>query len=86
MCVGNEVEILALEVGSEPAPEVFSAMAVAKNNGRVQEGDQRFKRRFPELCVSHLGAWAAATCSGGWEDEPQEPPGNLLAGHSSSRC
>ena len=44
MCVGNEVEILALEIGSEPAPEVFSAMAVAKNNGRVQEGDQRFKR------------------------------------------
>lgn len=36
MCVGNEEEILALEIGSEPKPEVYSAMAIAKNNGSVQ--------------------------------------------------
>lgn len=47
MCVGNEVEILALEIGSEPGPEVYSAMAIAKNNGSIQQGDQRFKRRIP---------------------------------------
>lgn len=44
MCVGNEVEILALERGSEPGPEVLSAMAVAKSNGRVRESDEHLKR------------------------------------------
>lgn len=36
MCVGNEVEILALEIGSEPGPEVDSATAIAKHNGGIQ--------------------------------------------------
>lgn len=44
MCVGNEVETLALETVSESGPEVFSAVAIANNNGRVQEGDQHFRR------------------------------------------
>lgn len=36
-CVGgNEVEILALEIGPELGPEVSSAMTIAKNNGRSQ--------------------------------------------------
>lgn len=47
VCVGNEVEILTLEIGSEPGPEVSSAMTIAKNNGSIQEGDQRFKKRIP---------------------------------------
>lgn len=36
MCVGNEVEILALEIGSEPGPKAYSVMAIAKNNGSFQ--------------------------------------------------
>ena len=67
MCVGNEVETLALETVSESGPEVFSAVAIANNNGRVQEGDQHFRRRFPGLRVTSLldrVASAAALCSG----------------------
>lgn len=67
MCVGNEVETLALETVSESGPEVFSAVDIANNNGRVQEGDQHFRRRFPGLCVTSRLGWAASTaamCSG----------------------
>lgn len=46
MCVGNEVEILALEIGSEPGPEACSAMAIAKNNGSIQ-----FQEADSQSCV-----------------------------------
>lgn len=37
MCVcGKRGGALALEIGSESGPEVFSAIAIAKNNGSVQ--------------------------------------------------
>lgn len=87
MCVGNEVETLALETVSESGPEVFSATDIANNNGRVQESDEHFRRRFPGLCVTSRLGWAASTtamCSGvrtGWgvatgpQGGPQEPPG-----------
>lgn len=96
MCVGNEVETLALETVSESGPEVFSAVAIANNNGRVQEGDQHFRRRFPGLCVtSCLGqvASAAALCSGvrtggreGGTLGHKEAPSSLQVAHISSGC
>ena len=96
MCVGNEVETLALETVSESGPEVFSAVAIANNNGRVQEGDQHFRRRFPGLRVtSRLDrvASAAALCSGvrtggreGGTLGHKEAPRSLQAAHISSRC
>ena len=96
MCVGNEVETLALETVSESGPEVFSAVDIANNNVRVQEGDQHFRRRFPGLCVTFRLGWAASTaamCSGvrtggrgGGTLGHKEAPGSLQASHISSRC
>lgn len=49
MCVGNEVEILALEIGSERGPAVFSALTIAKNNGSFQQGGQCLDRLVPRV-------------------------------------
>lgn len=94
MCGGNEVEILPLEIGSEPEPEVDSAMAIAKHNGSIQQGDWRFKSEFPELLPaveSATGRRVNGEVRG--LDRGQEagkvshqkalpvPPRNLQAGH-----
>lgn len=49
MCVGNEVEILALQIGSECGPAVFSALTIAKNNGSFQQGGQCLDRLIPRV-------------------------------------
>lgn len=55
MCMGNEVEILALEIGPELGPEMASAMTIAKNNGHFQEGGQRFDRPIPRVASCGQG-------------------------------